>query len=283
VWTLVCRHDAHVLADVDAEIHLSRARMALRNAVAVVPHPGADGLAAGAIALRFRRERASAAVLVDSDPFAPSAPLPDGPLAILDWGMRALDRPALIVDHQLPEAAPREDQVFVSGFGEVPSIPSAALMRRIDRETPLWLAEVGIAADIGAEHVSQDARQLAALVGAPRRIPDGPVRLALQVLTEHSDAAEALADPANADLHEARRAWKAALEVVMRVEPVEMGDLSVAAFESDYVLEDVVARVWALRLPALHVVAIRNGEHVGGAARLPPERLAGLLDAVRGQ
>ena len=67
----------------------------------------------------------------------------------------------------------------------------------------------------------------------------------------------------------------------MRVEPVEMGELSVAAFESDYVLEDVVARVWALRLPALHVVAIRNGEHVGGAARLPPERLAGLLDAIR--
>jgi hypothetical protein len=269
-----------VLADVDAEFHLSRARMALRNAVAVVPHPGADGLAAGAIALRARNQRADAAVLLRTDPFAAGAALPDGPVAILDWGMRALDRPALIVDHDLPETAPREDQVFVSGFGEVPPIPSAALMRRIEAQAPLWLAEVGIAGDIGAEHVSEDARQLAALVDAPRRVPAGPVRLGLELLTEHEDAATALTDARIATLHEARRAWKAALEVVMRAEPVEVGGLSVVSFESEYVLEDVVARVWALRLPALQVVAVRNGAHVGGAAHLPPERLAGLLHSI---
>ena len=38
--------------------HLRRARQALREAVAVVPHTDADGLAAGAIALRERGERA---------------------------------------------------------------------------------------------------------------------------------------------------------------------------------------------------------------------------------
>ena len=269
-----------MLADVDAEFHLSRARMALRNAVAVVPNPGAHGLAAGAIALRARDERADDAVLLPADPFAPGAPLPVGPVALLDWGMRALDRPALIVDHDLPEAAPREDQVFVSGFGEVPPIPSAALMRRIEGEAPLWLAEVGIAADIGAEHVSEEARQLAALVDAPRRVPDGPVRLALELLTESEDADAALGDARIAALHEARRDWKAALEVVMRAEPVDAGDLSVVSFQSAYLLEDVVARVWALRLPALRVVAVRNGTHVGGAAHLPPERLAGLLQRI---
>jgi hypothetical protein len=277
VQTPSCGHHIHVLADVDAEFHLSRARMALRNAVAVVPHPGADGLAAAAIALRARNERAAAAVLLCTDPFAPAAPLPEGPVAILDWGMRALDRPALIVDHAIPETAPRDDQVFVSGFGEVPAIPSAALMRRIEPEAPLWRAEVGIAADIGAEHVSLQARQLAALVDAPRRVPDGPIRLGLELLTEHEEPDHALADPRTGVLHEARRAWKAALESVMRVEPMEIDDVSVVPFESEYVLEDVVARAWALRLPALQVVAVRNGAHVGGAAHLPPERLAGLL------
>jgi hypothetical protein len=194
-----------VLADVDAELHLARARMALRNASAVVVHPGADGLAAGAIALAARRERAADAVIPETDPFDPATPLPDGPLAILDWGIRALARPALLVDHVMPEAAPRDDQVFVSGYGEIPVVPTAALMRRIVREAHLWLAEIGIAAEIGAEHVSHDARQLAGLVDAPRRVPGGPVRTALELLTAHDDPVEALADHRVAELDEARR------------------------------------------------------------------------------
>jgi hypothetical protein len=266
-----------VLADVDAEAHLARARMALRNAVAVVPHPGADGLAAGAIALRLRRERASAALLLDSDPFAPGAPLPDGPLAIIDWGIRALDRPALLVDHAMPEVAPRDDQVFLSGYGEIPIVPSAALLRRVDPEAPLWLAEIGVAAEIGPDHVAHDVRQLAALTDAPHRVPGGPVRTALELLVTHDEPVEALADPRVAGLDEARRTWKAALERIMRIEPEQVGDVSIVRFESECVVEDIVARAWALRLPASHVVAVRNGTEIGGAARLPPERLAGLL------
>jgi hypothetical protein len=268
-----------VLADLDAEAHLARARLALRNAVAVVPHPGADGLAAAALGLRARNERASAAVLLDSDPFAPGAPIPDGPLAIIDWGIRAIDRPVLLVDHTMPEVAPRDDQVFVSGYGEIPIIPSAALLRRLVRESPLWLAEIGIATEIGAEHVSHDARQLAALADAPRRVPDGPVRTALEVLTAHDDIVDALADHRVAELDDARRTWKAAVDRVMRtVEPEHHGDVSVVRFDSDCVLEDVVARSWALRLPGSQVIAVRNEVHVGGqAARLPQERLARLL------
>ncbi|MEA2180025.1 MAG: single-stranded-DNA-specific exonuclease [Solirubrobacteraceae bacterium] len=268
-----------MLADLDAEAHLARARLALRNAVAVVPHPGADGLAAAALGLRARNERASAAVLLDSDPFAPGAPIPDGPLAIIDWGIRAIDRPVLLVDHTMPEVAPRDDQVFVSGYGEIPIIPSAALLRRLVRESPLWLAEIGIATEIGAEHVSHDARQLAALADAPRRVPDGPVRTALEVLTAHDDIVDALADHRVAELDDARRTWKAAVDRVMRtVEPEHHGDVSVVRFDSECVLEDVVARSWALRLPGSQVIAVRNGVHVGGqAARLPQERLARLL------
>jgi single-stranded-DNA-specific exonuclease len=268
-----------VLADVDAEAHLARARMALRNAVAVVAHSGADGLAAAAIALRAREERASAVVL-GVDPYGPDADVPDGPLAILDWGIRALGRPALVVDHAMPEVAPRDDQVFVSGYGEIPVVPSAALMRRIVREAPLWLAEIGIAADIGADHVSHDARHLAMLVDAPRRVPGGPVPEALQVLAAHDDPVEALSDPRIPALDEARREWKRALERVMRIEPEHHPDVSVVRFSSPYVLEDVVARAWALRLPAHQVLAVRDGVHVAGPARLAPERLAALLSAA---
>ena len=92
----------------DTDAHLARARQALRNAVAVVPHTDADGLASAAIALRERRERADAAVLLERGhtPWEPDAPLPDGALAVPDWGMRPLARPALLVDHHAPEAAP---------------------------------------------------------------------------------------------------------------------------------------------------------------------------------
>ena len=51
---------------------------------------------------------------------------------------------------------------------------------------------------------------------------------------------------------------------MIRTEPEEAGDGAVVCFESDYVLEDVVARSWALRLPARRVVAIRNGSYVAG-------------------
>ena len=257
-----------MLADVDAELHLARARMALRNAAAVVVHPGADGLAAGAIALAARRERAADAVIPETDPFDPATPLPDGPLAILDWGIRALARPALLVDHVMPEAAPRDDQVFLSGYGEIPVIPTSVLMRRVERDAPLWLAEIGIAKEIGAEHVSADVRQLAALVDAPRRVPGGPVATALELLTRHADAVETLADHRVADLDDARRAWKAELERVLRAEPEQVGDGAIVRFESEYVLEDVVARSWALRLPARRVVAVRNGTHVAGDSQV---------------
>jgi hypothetical protein len=263
-----CGESLTVLADLDAELHLARARMALRNATAVVAHPGADGLAAAAIALGARGERARAAVLPDGDPFDPATPLPDGPLAILDWGLRAIDRPGVLVDHVMPETAPRDDQVFLSGYGEIPVIPTAALLRRVHGEAPLWLAEIGIAKEIGADHVGQDVRQLTALVDAPRRVPDGPVTAALEVLTRHGEVADALADERIAELDAARRAWKAALERVIRIEPEQRGDVAIVRFESDYVVEDVVARSWALRLPAFRVVAIRNGDQVAGDVQL---------------
>lgn len=118
---------------------LAAARAALSEAVAVVCHTDADGLAAGAIALRHRGEGAVAAVLLDrgQTPFSPDAPLPDGLLAILDWGVRPLARPAVIVDHHAPEGA--LGPLTVSTYGEQPEVPTAALMRRCFRTPrPGW-------------------------------------------------------------------------------------------------------------------------------------------------
>src|SRR5690242_1958517 len=131
--------------------HLARARQALRQVEAVVPHTDADGLAAATIALRERGEHADAAVLLERGmtPFAPKAPLPEGALAVLDWGVRELDRPALIVDHHAPEAAPRDDQVVVTSYGAVPETPTAPLMRRIVPDAPAWLAALGAVGDLG--------------------------------------------------------------------------------------------------------------------------------------
>lgn len=72
----------------------------------VVPHTDADGLAAGALALRARGEAAAAAVLLrrGETPFGPEPPLPDGSVAVLDWGVRPLGRAGVLVDHHAPEA-----------------------------------------------------------------------------------------------------------------------------------------------------------------------------------
>src|SRR5215218_7384026 len=86
---------------------LSAARERLLEASVVVPHTDADGLAAGAIALRGRGEPADAALLLGRGETPWTAALPPGPPALLDWGVRALDRPALVVDHHVPEAEPR--------------------------------------------------------------------------------------------------------------------------------------------------------------------------------
>jgi single-stranded-DNA-specific exonuclease len=252
------------------DIHLSRALMALRNAVAVVPHTDADGLAAGALALRERGEGAGAAVLLGrgETPWGPGVSLPDGPLAILDWGVRALDRPALVVDHHSPEAGPREDQVVVSSYGEVPEAPTAVLMARIVPGAPAWLAAVGAVGDLGTDGFERPetrgapkgaVRRLAGLVNAPRRLPDGPVRTALALLVEHDDAAGALADPRVAELEEAKRVWRAEFDRAVRTAPRVGERAALLRFSSPCQVHPVVAQAWARRLTPRVVLAANDG------------------------
>ncbi len=148
----------------------------------VVPHTDADGLSSGALALRARGEAAADAVLLGrgQTPFGDDPPLPQGSAAVLDWGVRPLARPGLLVDHHAPEAEPRADQLVVSGYGEWPETTTAALVRRLVSEGPAWLAAVGAVGDLGdacfvlpecAGAPRTAVRRLVPLVNAPRRLP----------------------------------------------------------------------------------------------------------------
>jgi single-stranded-DNA-specific exonuclease len=136
-----------------SEPDLGRARSALVAVEHVVPHTDADGLAAGALALRARGGSAGDAVLLrrGETPFGEAAPLPPGSVAVLDWGVRPLARSGLVVDHHVPEWRPAEsdDVLVLSGHGETPETTTAALVRRLVPEAPAWLAAVGAVGDLG--------------------------------------------------------------------------------------------------------------------------------------
>ena len=149
-------------------------REALLGATVVVPHTDADGLAAGALALRARAEPADAALLLERGRTPWSEALPAGRVAILDWGMRALDPPALIVDDHAPEGEPADGQLLLSGFGAGRETTTAALVRRLVPEQPAWLAAVGAVGHRGfalpecAGAPRTTVRKLVPLVNAPR-------------------------------------------------------------------------------------------------------------------
>ena len=286
----------------DGDTHLVRARQALRNAAAVVPRADADGLAAAAIALRERGEGADAAVLLDRGvtPWTPGAPLPDGPLALLDWTMRPLDRPALLVGHDAPEAGPRADQVFVTGYGEAPGTATAALLRRIVPDAPAWLAAVGAVSalgDRGLELPEADerrvgaVRRLASLVNAARRVPDGPVRTALAVLVESEDVRAALEDERLAELEEAKRACRSELDRVKGAEPVVGETVALVRISSPLQMHPLVARTWARRLAPRLVVAANDAylpgrvafSMRGGAGAVLAQLRAALPERLAGQ
>jgi single-stranded-DNA-specific exonuclease len=245
-------------------------RAALLAADAVVPHTDADGLAAGALALRARGEGADAAILLrrGETPFGPAAPLPPGSVAVLDWGVRRVLRPGVLVDHHAPETEPGPDQVVLSGYGETPETTTAALVRRILPEAPGWLAAVGAVGDLGdagfalpeCEGAPRGAvRKLVPLVNAPRRLPGGPVRDALALLVESASPEAALRDPRIARLEEARDEWRSELERVRRTAPAVGRNVAVVRFSSPAQVHPLVAVQWQRRLAPRPVLAANDG------------------------
>jgi single-stranded-DNA-specific exonuclease len=252
---------------------MEHVRLALLEADHVAPHTDADGLAAGALALRARGEPATAAVLLapDQTPWGPEPDLPPGSVALLDWGVRAFARRGVLVDHHVPEERPA-DAVVLSSHGEQPETPSAPLVRRVLPEQPAWLAAVGAAGDLGRSGLDLPecagaprtaVMRLVPLVNAPRRVRGGSVRTALALLVEAPDPAAALRDARIAQLDAARRTWRAAFERAVRTPPLVRDDVALLRFDEPCQVHPVVAQAWSRRLAPRMVIAA-NGAWIPG-------------------
>jgi single-stranded-DNA-specific exonuclease len=252
---------------------LGRARAELARTEVLVPHTDADGLTAGAIARRGIGREVDVVLLGrGATPFGEDPPLPAGRVAILDWGVRHVARPGLIVDHHVPEAEPRPDQVLVTGHGERPEVSTAPLMRRIVPEAPAWLAALGAFGDLGDRGLGLPecagaprgaVRRLAPLVNAPRRLRDGPIRTAWDLLVEHEDPLELLADARVEDLRAARDACRDELARAMRAAPAVGPRVAVIRFSSPCQVHPLVATAWQRRL-APRVVLAANDDYIPG-------------------
>jgi single-stranded-DNA-specific exonuclease len=237
----------------------------------IVPHTDADGLSAGALALRARGEGAARAVLLPrgASPFDPHAGLPPvDPIVVLDWGVRRLNRPALFVDHHAPEAHERADQLVLSGYGEQPEVSTSVLVARMVPDQPRWIVAVGAFADLGrrawsleefAEVRRSHVQRLTPLINAPRRLPHGPVVTALEVLVDHDDPIAALRDPRIAILDECRAEWTTGYKRAMRTAPEVRDGVAVIRFSSPYQVHPPMASIWARRLAPNLVVAANDG------------------------
>ena len=252
---------------------LEVARKAVEAAGAVVPHTDADGLAAGAIALRLRGQGADAAVLLGrgENPFNHRDRLPEGRVAVLDWGIRRFAGSAVFVDHHAPEvdlSTMSADQVVVSGYAEGRPVSTAVLMRRLAPEAPAWLAAVGGVGDYGDEAfglpecsgaAKTAVKKVVALVNAPRRLPAGPVRTALALLVEHDDPKALLKDARVKELESAKAEYRAGFEAAVRTAPVVGGGVALIRFSSPYQVHPLVAQTWARRLAPRAVIAANDG------------------------
>ena len=276
VWWRPLKHDGAVTTErtwaATPEL-LARARAALEQTEVLVPHTDADGLSAGAIAVRGIPHDVQV-VLLDrgQTPFGSAAPLPPGRVAILDWGVREVARPGLIVDHHVPEVEPRDDQVLVTGHGEEVEVSTAALMRRIVPEAPAWLAALGAFGDLGDRgfRLPEAAgaprgliRRMTPLINAPRRLREGPIETAWRLLVEHDDPAELLADPRIGDLEAARDACRSELQRVMKTAPLVAEGVAVLRFRSPCQVHPLVATAWQRRL-APRVVLAANDDYIPG-------------------
>lgn len=246
-------------------------RLLLKEAAFVCSHNDADGLAAAALAARWREEDAAQILLLKrgQTPFDPDLLPRDRPAALLDWGVRAFHGPAVFVDHHFPETQPSAGQVVVSGYGEDPEVSTSVLVARlVGEQMPAWLAAVGAVGDLGDEAwklpdlvgvTKSHVRSLVPLINAPRRLLDGPVRTALAILIEAEDARAALADPRTAELAEAKEAWRGALHRALKTAPEVKDGLALIRFSSPYQIHPLVAQTWARRLAPNVVMAANDG------------------------
>lgn len=250
----------------DPEV-LAEAREAVLAADAVCPHTDADGLSAGAIALRARGETADDAVLLEpgETPWGRQEHL-----AVLDQGVRPWPQGrGVVLDHHAPEAEDLgPDVLVVSAHGEDPEVSTAPLTKRVLPEGAVWLAALGAFGDLGPDGFKlpecQGApktaiRKLAPLVNAPRRVRGGPVRTALALLIEHQDARDALLDERIAVLEACKARWRASFDRAVRTAPAVGDEVAVVRFDEPCQVHPLVATTWQRRLKPRVVLAANDG------------------------
>jgi hypothetical protein len=115
------------------------------------------------------------------------------------------------------------------------------------------------------------------------------VREALALLVESGSPQEALRDPRIALLEEAKRAWRAEFDRVVRTAPRVGDHAAVLRFTSDAQVHPLVAQTWARRLAPRVVLAANDGYLPGRvnfavrSAGDDVDLLALLRDALPGQ
>lgn len=269
---------------------LRAARDLLERCDQVVPHTDADGLAAGALALRAKGWSPGEALLLARGE-TPWSQRPDQitrPAAILDWGIRSFSGPALFVDHHAPEASPDPDQVLISGYGATPETTTAGLMAELVPQAPRWVAAIGAVGDLGdrawdlpvlAGVTKSHVKKLVPLINAPRRLPDGPVREALAVLVENETSRDALADARLDALAAAKEEWRAGFKTALRVAPDVQDNLAVIRFRSPYQVHPLVATTWSRRLSP-NLVLAANEDYLPGMINFSVRGGKGDLRAI---
>ena len=257
----------------------------------IAPHGDADGLAAGALAIRAVERMGGTPI-----PCLPGkgehvhtpamrerlgALAADG-LVVLDMGSRSgpivRGLPTIVIDHHDPREVP-EDATYVSSAGCEPVAPTGLLAYVLLRElAPLddvaWLAWFATIGDLGAAHPFADelapiaaryrkthVQQAVSLVNAARRSAGYRPHLALDVLLAARDPADIARGtvPGVAELAACRAEVNAELARVGRVPPRIAGNVALLRFSSPAQIHPLVATRWATRLAPKIVIAANDG------------------------
>lgn len=279
---------AHVLAAARELL----ARVAARGGrVIVAPHGDADGLGAGALAIRAleRMGATPTACLPGKGEHVHTPAMRDrlsasrgDALVVLDMGSRAgpivEGLPTVVIDHHDAREVP-DGVVFVSSAGIEPVAPTGLLAYLLLRplaalDDVAWLAVIATLGDLGDRHPfaaelgaiaarykKSHLKETVALINAARRSGHYRPALALDVLLA-APGPEAIARgevPGVDALARFRAEVNAELARLSRVAPRTTRDVALIRFSSSAQLHPLIATRWCGRLAPRIVIAANDG------------------------
>ena len=260
------------------------------DALSVLCHSDADGIAAGAILTRsLRRAGCDCACDVTrkgEDAWSPAvrerlqALRPAG-LIVADLGSRAepvLDGvPTLLIDHHRPTGIPPQAELL-TGYGVEPTPTSGLLAYWCAQalgaaDDLLWIAAISLLSDIGdkapfaeleqarAKYKITPLRDATSLLNAPRRSATGYAGPALRLLLERNGPAEITkgAGPDIDALHAAKAEVGMALAEARKAAPKFSGKVALLQIDTPCQVHPLIAQQWRTRLPDYIVMCANHG------------------------